>query len=152
MNLSPNFTLDEFTRSATAISRGWTNDPEPELMPTLRRTAAGLEMIRDLLGSTVSHVVPIIITSGLRVLRLNRAIGSRDSSQHVRGEAVDFVAPRFGTPAQIVRAVVASTIPYDQIISESTKNGARWVHVSFTADGRRQALEIDSNGVREWGG
>jgi hypothetical protein len=152
MTLSPNFTLREFTDSATAIARGWENVPPPEVMPTLRATAAGLEAVRALLSWIVGHDVPVIVTSGYRSLRLNREIGSRDTSQHVLGEAVDFRAPQFGTPAQIVATIARSAIDYDQVISESTSAGARWVHISFGPRNRRAALEIDANGTRAFGG
>ncbi|MFN8992924.1 MAG: D-Ala-D-Ala carboxypeptidase family metallohydrolase, partial [Pseudomonadota bacterium] len=100
MNLSPNFTLREFTDSATAVARGWENVPPPEVMPTLRATAAGLEAVRALLSWIVGHDVPVIVTSGYRSPRLNREVGGSATSQHMLGEAVDFRAPQFGTPAQ----------------------------------------------------
>jgi hypothetical protein len=152
MNLSPNFTLRELTDSATAVARGWENVPPPEVMEALRTTAAGLEEVRTLLTQIVGHPVPVIITSGYRSLRLNRAIGSRDTSQHVLGEAADFRSPQFGTPAQIVKTIARSSIAFDQLISESTRSGARWVHISFGPRNRRQVLEIDANGTRSFGG
>lgn len=152
MNLSPNFTLRELTDSATAIARGLENVPPPEVMDALRTTAAGLEAVRSLLTSIVGHQVPVIVTSGYRSLRLNRAVGSRDTSQHVLGEAADFRAPQFGTPAQIVSTIAKSSIAFDQLIAESTRSGARWVHVSFSQRNRRQVLEIDANGTRMFGG
>jgi zinc D-Ala-D-Ala carboxypeptidase len=152
VNLSPNFTLRELTDSATAVARGWENTPPPEVMPALRRTAAGLEEVRTLLSDIVGHPVPVIVTSGYRSLRLNRAIGSRDTSQHVRGEAADFRAPQFGTPAQIVSTIAKSAIWFDQLISESTRSGARWVHISFSDRNRGEVLEINENGTRLFGG
>jgi zinc D-Ala-D-Ala carboxypeptidase len=152
MNLSPNFTLREFTDSATAIARGIENVPPPEVMPALRATAAGLEEVRALLSNIVGHAVPVIVTSGYRSLRLNRMIGSRDTSQHVLGEAADFRAPQFGTPAQIVATIARSSIAFDQVISESTMSGAKWVHISFGPRNRRAVLEIDANGTRRFGG
>jgi zinc D-Ala-D-Ala carboxypeptidase len=152
MNLSPNFTLREMTDSATAVARGWENVPPPDVMDALRRTAAGLEEVRALLSDIVGHPVPIIITSGYRSLRLNRAIGSRDTSQHVLGEAADFRAPQFGTPAQIVSTIAKSPIQFDQLISESTRSGARWVHISFGPRNRGEVLEINENGTRLFGG
>jgi zinc D-Ala-D-Ala carboxypeptidase len=152
MNLSPNFTLREFTDSATAVARGWENVPPPEVMENLRTTAAGLEAVRSLLTTIVGHPVPIIITSGYRSLRLNRAIGSRDTSQHVLGEAADFRAPQFGTSAQIVSTIAKSPIRFDQLISESTRSGARWVHISFGSRARGEVLEINENGTRLFGG
>lgn len=148
MNLSPNFTLAELTASATAQSQGWDNVPPPAVLEALRRTAAGLEEVRALLSQVAGQPVPITVTSGYRSLRLNRAIGSRDSSSHILGEAADFRAQRFGTPTQIVATVARSSIAFDQLIAESTRTGIRWVHISFSPRARREVLEIDANGTR----
>lgn len=137
-HLSPHFTLDELTHSETAARLGIDNTPPPPVVETLRRTAAYLEDVRARLG------VPLLISSGYRCLLLNRAIKSADTSQHLRGEAVDFIAPRFGSPRQIVDTLTDSDIPYDQIILEF----GRWVHISFSGQGRRQALVIDQAGTR----
>lgn len=152
MNLSPNFTLREFTASATADARGWENVPPPEVMEALRTTAKGLEEVRALLTEIIGRPVPIFITSGYRSPRLNSAIGSSATSQHVKGEAVDFRAPEYGTPAQIVAAVNRSKIQFDQLINEATRTGARWVHISFGPRNRRQVFSMVDGIVREFAG
>jgi hypothetical protein len=138
-NLSPHFTLAEFTVSDTAARKGIDNDPPSEVMAALKHTAMGLEGVRVRLG-----MAPIVITSGYRSLALNRAINSKDTSQHVKGQAADFICPRFGSPRQIVDALADSDVPYDQLILEF----GRWVHISFSHTPRRQALQIDSKGER----
>ena len=143
MNLSPHFTLAEFLVSDTAERRGIDNDPGIEVIPALKRTAQGLEAVRVRLG-----MAPIIITSGFRCLALNRAIGSKDTSQHVRGEAADFICPRFGTPQEIVAALVQAGIEYDQLILEFAGRGKGWVHISFSDKPRHMALQIDEKGTR----
>ena len=143
MMLSPHFALAEFCVSDTAARRGIDNTPPGHVIQALERTALGLEAVRVRLGTA-----PITITSGYRSLPLNRLIGSRDSSQHVMGEAADFICPRFGTPAEIVAAVRDSGIPFDQLILEYARNGGGWVHMSFADRPRRMALEIDAQGTR----
>jgi len=59
---------------------------------------------------------------------------------------VDFTCPKFGTPAQIVAALVESDIQFDQVILEFQ----RWVHISFSPRNRRQALVIDKTGTRSF--
>jgi hypothetical protein len=143
MYLSPHFTLAEFTTSQTADRLGIENDPPIDVLENLKRTAMGLEGIRIMLGS------PIIITSGYRCLELNRAIGSKDTSQHVKGEAADFICPGFGGPRTIVDRLMDSELGYDQLILEYANKGRGWVHISFTkASGRHQALIIDETGAR----
>lgn len=139
MMLSPHFTLAEFTDSQTAARLGIDNTPPADILPALYRTAQGLEAVRVRLGGA-----PIIVSSGFRCVELNRSLGSKDTSQHVKGEAVDFTAPRFGSPLEIVVALKDSGVEYDQLILEF----GRWVHISFDATPRHQVLEIDKDGTR----
>jgi hypothetical protein len=48
------------------------------------------------------------------------------------------------TPDEVVRAVIASGIGYDQIIREFD----RWTHISVSDKPRKQALIIDKAGTR----
>ena len=129
MQISEHFTLEEFTASQTATRRGLNNTPSPQMIEKLKRTAQKMEQVRALLGK------PIFINSAYRSPSVNRAIGGAATSQHCKGEAVDFVAPRFGTPKQICRAIMASNIVYDQLIFEGS-----WVHISFADKPRRSNL------------
>ena len=139
MNLSPHFTMAEFVVSDTAARRGIDNDPPAELLHALKRTAQGMEAVRVRLGGA-----PIIVTSGYRSPALNAAVGGQPSSQHTRGEAADFIAPRFGSPTEVAAALRDSGVDYDQLILEF----GRWVHISFSQAPRHQALVIDARGTR----
>jgi hypothetical protein len=143
MNLSPHFSLEELVASNEAARRGIDNSPTPEALAALKRTALGLETVRMRLGGA-----PIIISSGYRCQALNRAIGSKDTSQHLLGEAADFICPRFGSPAHIVSVLKDSDVPYDQLILEFAHSGGGWVHVSFSERNRRQAFSLDERGVQ----
>lgn len=137
--LSPHFALSEFLRSETAARLGIDNTPAPEILHALQRNAECLEDVRRLLG------VPMHISSGYRSLVLNRAIGSKDSSAHVDGRAVDFDAPQFGSPLNICHRIVASDITFDQLIFEHT-----WVHIAWPKAGtipRRQVLTLMPGGT-----
>lgn len=125
MKLTPHFTLAELTASSTARRLGLDNTPPPELVPRLVFVAEMLERIRSTLG------VPIIVTSGYRGLAVNRAVGGVTSSDHTQGHAVDFVAPRFGTPFEIAKtlAPLVDTLGVGQIILEGIK-GKQWIHCS----------------------
>jgi len=139
LNLSAHFTLEELTISQNAARLGLDNTPGPDIIANLRRTALGLELVRALTGA------PIIISSGYRSPLVNKAVGGATKSQHLTGQAADITAPGFGTPEQLVSAIVGSTIPFDQCILEF---GA-WCHISFVTDApRRQALIIDHAGTR----
>lgn len=144
MNLTPHFTLDELTASEVAERNGWDNTPSDAELANLRRLADFLEQIKALLGGK-----PIMINSAYRSKRVNDAVGSRDTSQHRIGCAADIRVPGM-TPDQVVKAIMASPLPFDQVIREFD----RWTHVSIpnTPDtaARRQALIIDRTGTRAY--
>ncbi len=125
MNLSTHFTLAELTASNKAVQLGLDNTPSEELIPRLVRTAEMLERIRSTLN------VPITVTSGYRGPAVNKAVGGVTSSDHTQGHAADIVAPSYGTPYEIARALapLVSTLGIGQLILEGVK-GKQWVHVS----------------------
>ena len=133
MKLTQHFSLQEATYSAKAISLGMDNTPRPAELEVIKFTAARLEVVRKLLGNR-----PIIITSWFRNPELNRIIGGTPTSQHQKGEAVDFKCPRFGSPRAICLHLMKhkEEIGYDQLILEPT-----WVHISFT-DGQPRQQEL----------
>jgi zinc D-Ala-D-Ala carboxypeptidase len=143
MKLSPHFTLEEFCASQTAARLGIDNSLPAGLYPAAKRTVQGLEDVRTLLRSNAIH-----ISSGYRCPALNKAVGSKPTSQHQLAEAVDFTCPTFGSVNQIIEAIVQSKIKYDQLISEYAGNGGGWVHISFNDNPRKMALIIDSAGTR----
>jgi zinc D-Ala-D-Ala carboxypeptidase len=141
MKLSQHFDLSEFTISQTASRLGIDNDPPSHILPKLNTLAAGMEMVRELLGDN-----PISISSGYRSAAINAAVKGSQGSQHLLGEACDFTCPSFGMTFDIVQAIVQSDIQYDQVIAEFGNKG--WVHISFSTRNRKQALIIDSAGTR----
>lgn len=143
MNLSPNFTLQELTHSDVAVRYDWENNPDANEINNLTRLADLLEQVRTLIGK------PVMINSAYRCKQVNDAVGSKDSSQHRIGCAADIRVPNM-TPDEVVKAVMASDIGYDQIIREFD----RWTHISVpnTAgdNPRRQSLIIDKSGTRPY--
>lgn len=81
IQLSPNFSLGEFIKTTT----GFDNIPGADEIENLRNVVLRtLQPLRNFLG------LPITVTSGYRSIDVNRAVGSNDTSQHIKGEAVDF--------------------------------------------------------------
>jgi len=142
MNLTPNFTLDELTASESAERNGWDNSPNDAELENLKRLADFLEQVKVVLGGK-----PVMINSAFRSKKVNDAVGSRDTSQHRIGCAADIRVPGM-TPDQVVKAVIASGIGYDQVIREFD----RWTHISIPnsvdTSPRKQALIIDKAGAR----
>lgn len=139
MNLTPHFTLEELTHTD---HREFDNTPNEAEMANLRRLAMFLEQIKEVLGGK-----PIMVNSAFRSKQVNDAVGSKDTSQHRLGCAADIRVPGM-TPDQVVKAIIASGIGYDQVIREFD----RWTHVSIpnlsTGTPRKQALIIDKQGTR----
>ena len=146
MKLSTYFTLNEFVSSQTATRRGINNTPTESAMINLQFTALKMDDIRRLLNK------PILISSGYRCAELNTAICGSKTSSHVRGEAVDFTSPGFGSNALIFGEIENSGIKFDQLILEypNSPNGG-WVHVSFGGKQRGQCLIFDGKKYKEVG-
>jgi hypothetical protein len=119
MNLTPHFTLEELTRSQTAVRRGLNNTPNSTHVFNLERLAYQLEVIRTIVGK------PIQITSGYRSYDVNAAVGGSKTSDHMEGCAADFVVAGM-TPSEVIEKV-KDFIPHKQLIEEF----GRWVHFSI---------------------
>ena len=138
---SPNFTIEELTFSETATRKDIDNTPSDEVLDNLYITAMEMENVRELLGNN-----PINVSSGYRCLELNTLLGSKPTSEHILGKAIDFTCSNFGDPYDIVDAIFKSDIQYNQILCEYNK----WCHVSFPTDGesaKKQALIINKKGT-----
>ena len=84
MNLSPHFTLEELTFTD---HREFDNTPNDQELANLVRLAEFLEQVKTLLGGK-----PIMINSAFRSEEVNRAVGSKDTSQHRRGCAASAIS------------------------------------------------------------
>ena len=140
-NLSPNFTLEELTHTD---HREFDNTPNHDELANLKRLASFLEEVKSVLGGK-----PVMVNSAFRCKQVNDAVGSKDTSQHRVGCAADIRVPGM-TPDEVVKAVIASGIGYDQVIREFD----RWTHISVPniagSNPRRQALIIDKQGTRPY--
>ena len=141
MRLSEHFDLNELTVSQEAVRLGIDNTPGLAEIACLGDLCIHvLEPARELAGQ------PIFPSSGFRCLALNRAIGSGDNSQHILGQAVDCLAKGY-TVQDFFELIRSSNIPYDQLIQEYS----RWVHISYRAKPRRQALyAVKENGQTKY--
>jgi len=129
MRLSDHFTLDELTRSATAVRLGIDNTPPEAAIARLQALCVQvLEPIR-------AHFGLVIVDSGYRCAELNKAVRGSVASQHLQGEAADIVIP--GVSALDVCRWIRdrSGITYDQLIQEG-----RWTHISLAARANRHSV------------
>jgi hypothetical protein len=139
MQLTEHFTLEELT---TTDHREYKNEPSPSERTNLVRLANFLEQVKVALGGK-----PVMVNSAFRCKEVNDAVGSKDTSQHRLGCAADIRVPGM-TPDQVVKAIMAADLPYDQLIREFD----RWTHISIPNDlqskPRGQTLIIDNKGTR----
>lgn len=113
-----------------------------DALNNLPRLANFLEQVRKVLGDK-----PIIVNSAFRSRHVNAAVGSKETSDHRRGCAADIRVSGM-TPDEVTRAILASELPYQQVIREFD----RWTHVAITTkEGdtpKKSALIIDKTGTR----
>jgi hypothetical protein len=153
-NLTPNFTLEELTHTD---HRELDNTPTTtekciidgkEVMvnayENLPRLANFLEQLKVILGGK-----PIMVNSAFRSESVNTAVGSKNTSDHRRGCAADIRVPGM-TPDEVTRAIIASDLPYQQVIREFD----RWTHVAITTNDsdipKKSKLIIDKSGTRAY--
>jgi len=151
MQLSKHFTLEEFEKSQTATRKGIKN----------KAGSGEVKSLGDLCYEVLEPVrakfdKPVTITSGFRCEELCEAIGSKKTSQHAKGQAVDFEIA--GIPNIKIAYWIENNCDFDQLILEyySPTDGAKgWVHVSYNEKGsnRKQVLTFDGksyeNGLPE---
>lgn len=131
--MTVHFTLAEFSRSDRARELGIDNTPPDSVLDALKNTMEGMERVRSVLCQS------IIVLSGYRSKDVNKLVGGSSQSQHILGEACDFICPKFGSPSAVAKALEANKdlILFDQLILEHG-----WIHVSFGPRDRRQALTL----------
>lgn len=163
MNLSPHFTFEELTITRHLEHIEANTQWGREHGAALRRLALDLcEPVRAAL-QLEGRAVPIIVSSGIRCPALNKAVGGQgtgESGPHPEGRAIDFIAPAFGSPYDIARALSGETengarslaaagVDFDQLIYEHT-----WIHASLPrvgVPGRRQVMTLMPGNTWQFG-
>tara|TARA_R100000900_G_scaffold52008_1_gene41571 strand:+ start:1227 stop:1694 length:468 start_codon:yes stop_codon:yes gene_type:complete len=134
MVLSKNFTLQEFTKSVSAIRNNIENSPNAEHIRNIQLLVKYvLQPLRDGLKK------PIRITSGYRSEVLNKAIKGSKKSQHCKGQAADiqFKVDGIMDNKAIWDKVIELDLPFDQMINEFNYS---WIHISYNEEHNRRAL------------
>ena len=118
MQLSKHFSLEEMTRSMVAARKGIDNTPGAGEIKNLENVCY------EILEPVRAHFdKPLMISSGYRSEALCEAIGSKKTSQHAKGQAVDF---------------------------EINRSALSVLRRFFAADGFTQRLAAIARGYHEW--
>ena len=139
MQLSKHFTLEEMEKSQTATRKGIKN----------KAGSGEIKNLGDLCYEVLEPVrvkfdKPVTITSGYRSPELSEAIGSKSTSQHCKGEAVDMEV--IGVSNLQVALWIQNNVDFDQLILEFWTGEANsgWIHVSYKdGSNRKQVLTYD---------
>jgi len=140
VRLSPHFTLKELTASQTASRKGIKNEPNGPEVAALQLVCYNiLEPVRE------HYDKPFSPSSGYRCLELNREIGSKDRSQHIKGQAVDFEIP--GIENKELADWIEENCQFDQLILEfhnPEEPNSGWIHCSFVnlLDNRKEYFSV----------
>ena len=130
MNLTPNFSLHELTKSETALRMGLDNTPGPVETEYLKILAERvLQPIRDHFQKGVK------VNSGYRSPDSNAAVNGSRTSDHCKGQAADIEIP--GVPNAELAQWIMDNLDYTQLILEFYTPGipdSGWVHVSYNPD------------------
>lgn len=128
MQLTKNFKLNEFTRSATADKYGIDNTPSPSEVANIKALCEKLlQPLRD------CYLESFYINSGFRCKDLNDKIpNSSKTSQHITGQAADI---RVSDPRDLLTKLLDSNLEFDQAILYGT-----FLHLSYNPSRNRKQV------------
>ena len=130
VQISKNFKLSEFLVTSTGID----NTPTKEVINNIQKLVDNvLQPLRDLYGK------PIIITSGYRSPKVNKAVGGSKTSGHMLGTSADITAGNRHLNKQLYN-IIRDNYEFRQLINEYNY---QWVHVEYReGDNKKQELII----------
>ena len=137
MKLTANFSLEELTKSETALRFGMDNTPnDEELANMVALCECVLQPIRDHFGKGVK------VNSGFRDPEVNAKVGGSKTSDHCKGMAADIEIP--GVANADLAQWIVDNLEFRQVILEFYTPGipdSGWVHVSYNpGDNKKQVL------------
>ena len=143
--LSQHFTLGELCKTSVKTKDG--NIPSHAAIENLKRLSGWLEMLRDEWNKRYGDGDdPIIINSGYRSPRVNKAVGGVATSNHLTGCAVDI---RVLGMEQLLRYAVIlldisdeSQEDFDELLMERNAKGTYWLHFAVRPEGNRRKIRL----------
>ena len=141
--LSKNFAWGELTRTGQSDLQAKNREEAEAFKPALTALATTLlQPVRDRWGA-------LRINSAFRGKAVNQKVGGSKTSQHMIGEAVDFMPLSEGVTLEMIFDWIRkeSGLPFGQVIHECPSPTSRWIHLSLGEPWRkgpcREALYFD---------
>lgn len=147
MNLSPNFTLQQLTKSDYGSRHNVKEQFAPPEPIIKKLTALCIHLLEPLL-SVIKAKHPNAVfkqTNGYRCPIVNKAAGGAESSQHLFGEASDNELYIDGKEdnLEMAKLLLQNNIDFDQMIIEyGTLQKPDWIHLSWDLDKATQRKMI----------
>ena len=129
------FTIAELCRSNTGEKLGIENVPNSFQKANMENLINHLlDPIRQMWGK------PIIVNSGFRCVKLNKAVGGAKNSEHMSGCAADITTGNKADNKKLFDMIRNSSLEWRQLIDES---GFSWVHIYYNqSDNKKQVLHL----------
>ena len=135
------FDLSLYTKSTTAARLGIHNQPKDIKEILALRDVHEHIVLPCYLEFAIKQGKHFSLNSGYRCLTLNRALGSEDTSQHIKGQAVDIEF--IGISNDFLAEWIFHNLTFDQLIKEMIEDydpQAGWVHCSYVSDDRNRNI------------
>ena len=142
--LSKNFTWGELTRTGQTALQATNRQEAEQYKPALQALAQLLQAVRD-------HFGVLRVNSAFRGPSVNAGAKGSSKSQHLVGQAVDFVPLSEGVTLEQVFDWIRfdSGLKFGQLILERPSPSSRWIHLSLGAPYRQarngEALTFDGS-------
>lgn len=131
IQLTQHFSLEELTTTTNKKLRDKNYRYGLQKMTQINILAHFAEQVRLIVGC------PMQITSGIRCEELNTLVGGSKTSQHLKGEAIDFIPTKIKIKTAFDK-LKNSNLEFGQLIIE--KSGIKeWIHISIGT--KRQILK-----------
>ena len=128
------FTIKELCKSSTAEKLNINNSPNQNIINNLQLLTDNiLDPLRESYGKA------IIVNSGYRCDKLNKAVGGSKTSQHCFGLAADITGGSKQENKKLFELAQSMELPFDQLIDESNFS---WIHISYSKKPRKQILHL----------
>lgn len=135
MLLSEHFTLEEMTRSHTAALLHIANTPDEKATKNLQ-----ILCLQVLEPARKAMAEPLVITSGYRCSKLNKAVGGKNNSYHLMGMAADIrINDKPRSWVKKLSGILNDQPLTDIVLVEYSKNTI-WMHVQWSTRPRHKII------------